>query len=390
MPRSTLPTPLPLKQWATLLGIDPFNLAQLVPQIKGYACDDVFYQYHYQRSTLSRDDVANAILAAADMVAYHIGAPIAPTQIVGETTPFQWLPAQRENGVGAWQGAGGLPRTVGLRWGRVQGVGKLTRTLIQASVPISYADGDGDNIRETFTTNAFTTDVPLSEIALYIPADKRMDRPLDDSFRLRPVFLSASGTSVTARGHISSCVLPSKQESYQPDPIALSNDTIAANCITAVDVYRVRIDTTQQAQALYEAPVWTTESAVERLDVACTVLDSRLGHISVTPKARASYSDEYLRNMTVDYVAGYPLDETGQVQHALAQIVAYLSATLLPTRPCGCEETMKILEYWREKPKEDEVIANADLNNPWGVQRGAVFAWRQLQIFSQFGGGLTS
>lgn len=65
-------------------------------------------------------------------------------------------------------------------------------------------------------------------------------------------------------------------------------------------------------------------------------------------------------------------------------MIARLAATLLPKSHCGCDQAERQLEYWAKPPemrsdKQDFELASTQLiDNPFGMGRGAIFAWREV------------
>src|ERR1044071_7531029 len=88
----TVETLLPPLRWAEIMGLRPWDFGQMriPPQHNG--CQDVWYQFPWQKNFLSRDEVSRAIAEAEFMFASKLGFWPAPKYFTNEEQPY---PAQR-------------------------------------------------------------------------------------------------------------------------------------------------------------------------------------------------------------------------------------------------------------------------------------------------------
>jgi hypothetical protein len=88
----------------------------------------------------------------------------------------------------------------------------------------------------------------------------------------------------------------------------------------------------------------------------------------------------------VRYLAGYPLDQNGNMDRKWRTIVARLAMAELGKRIAAAEVANRELWHWqydlaRAAGANDEqyAIGANDLENPFGTLRGQVYAWKQVK-----------
>ncbi len=388
---STIPTLLPLDSWAKIMGVSPFEFNQIAtgfPRPLTNQCQSVFFQYQWQRDFVSREEVAQAIDEAEHALAEQLGFWPAPKYIVDEHVAIsRGHPLNPSTcGANAW----GWWKGVSLKWGKWQSGGVFNRTLISATVAIVVTDEDGDGVDDLFTVTVATSVTDPDEIAIYFNTLDRNSAPIAETWRLRPIKVTISGGVATITGHPAQLVLPDLQTAFTADVL---NVTTAANYATTVDVYRAFLDTTHSDSFPYQGvAVW--DAAADCVgDCAVQVLpicqgEGRGGRIfaeygNTTCWPYAWQADR----LQVNYLAGYPLDDDGQMNRELARMVAYLATALLPTDKCGCERSNRILHHWRAKPNEGDSgrsFTQAEIDsNPFVERNGALWAWKRVQSWRE-------
>ena len=67
------------------------------------------------------------------------------------------------------------------------------------------------------------------------------------------------------------------------------------------------------------------------------------------------------------------------------QAVAHLSVTLLDRNVCSCNNVERFVDYWNEdlarnSREVSHQITFRDLGNPFGTARGAIDAWKTINM----------
>lgn len=396
MARASTFTLLPLDSWAKILGISPWEFNQMAyPAAKSAQCKDVFYQFQWQKDHLGREEVAQAIADAEQMIADELLYCPAPKYFVDEVVQYP-RPRQRD----AYGGAGtprGEWKTVQLQHHRVISGGVFNRTSIGTilAADIGKLDLDGDSVFETFTATitaaAIGSITDPNELALYFVAADRHGEAIGETWRLRPVTVTISGTTATFTGHRTLLVKPEPEFVVDPSELVATEDS---NYVDSLDCYRVFTDTTATAATPYQGvAVWKT---IPGCSAGCTfdIKELCLGeHDNEIGTVFASFGQPCTwpfparepDRLEVNYVAGLPL-VNGQMQPDMARCVTYLAVSLLANEKCGCERTNRIMAHWNQRVTTFEDTGNKatgfskDFNNiPFPATRGGLFAWQRIK-----------
>lgn len=395
MARANTFTLLPLDTWAAIMGINPWEFNQVgegFPVVNRAQCPYVWFQFPWQEDFLSREELAQTIARAEFAMAQELHYWPAPKDFVNEVHPYP-RPFNR-----SLYGGGGTPRgqwkALQLNWGKVQGGGVLVRTAVNLAGAVVLTDNDGDGIADRFTVTVATTITNADEIALYFTSADRNGVPVAEQWRVRPVNVTLSGGNAIITGHPSLLIKPDLTTITNPD---ILNVSTAANFVTALEVYRLYLDTTStaanpaQGTALWEDPACgAPPCAVEWLPVCQGARNAEMGLVSVDYLQGGLYcppSDREPDRVALHYVAGEPL-VNGQMNPSMADVVAHLATAWLPVTKCGCDRSNRILDYWRGIEAVDtEGVVGVTLkqsdDNPFGVQRGALYAWERVQQMRQ-------
>lgn len=393
MARALTDTLLSLDQWAQVLGLNPWEFNQIgkgLPKNNTQQCGSVFYQYNYQQDFLSREQVATAIADAENAIAEQLGYYPAPKYTVGEQVQYP-RPANHQFG-GTYNWAGEW-KAVELQHGHFIGGGAMARTSLGDTTDLTFSDPDGDGVNELFTCSIpYTTNTNVDEIALYFRATDRNNDPIGETWRIRPINVSIAAGVATITGHASLLVVPNLTLVYNPQNLS-AVDT--ANYVAQVAVYRVWRDDTHTDSYPYQG-VAEWDNACEcspncTFNVRPICLGGRLDRQGM-PYASfdlgCSFWDGYIQpnRLNVNYLSGLPL-VNGRVSDEWARIIAYLACALLPTEPCGCERSQRVIAHWKEPEKIDinsgagqRAFSPKEIdNNPFGsIGRGAIYAWKRV------------
>ena len=391
MARASTETLLPLDTWAKIMGVSPWWFNQFrdgFPTADTAQCAHVFFQYSWQHDFLSREEIANCIAMAEDMIATELHFWPAPKYFTDEVQQYP-RPGNRELYAGGYTVRGQL-KSVQLNWHKVQGGGVLARTLVNAGTAVVLSDTDGDGIDDLFTLTQATSVTDVNEIAVYFTAADRNNDPIDETWRVRPVTVAISAGVATVTGHTTLLVPPDLTTRWDAADLDVMTP---ANYVTALDVYRLYRDddttTNKQGNAIWElTPCATPPCGVEYSALCLGAREAEIGFVSVdygvdTTSCHWRAPDR----VSVNYLAGEPL-VNGQMSHQMADIVAHLATALLPVERCGCERADRIIAYWREvAPASGEGmrvnIRGSYQEKPFGPQRGAEYAWKKVERLRQ-------
>lgn len=391
MARASIATQLPLDSWAKIMGINLWEFNQIgegFPESNTSQCPYVWFQYQWQENFLSREEIAEAIASAEQMIAYQLLYWPAPKAIT-ETIDFP-RPARRElYGLGG--DIRGRYKAVQLSWGKVQNPGIYKRTSI-GTAAVTRTDTDADTISDRFTVTIATTVTDPNEIAIYFKDTDRNSEPIDETWRIRPVKVSISAGTATITGHPSLLVKPDLESVTDPDSL---NVTDAATYVTEVEVHRLYIgsdtELSEQGIAIWEEGDCDGSPCTVSSNAVClTPRVAEQGMVGVDFLLAEFCRDMEPNRVQLNYIAGAPLVD-GTMNPEYARIVARLATALLPVDKCGCDRSQRILTYWREVPPAERegvrptLVGELD-KNPFGPQRGAVWAWMRVKEMKQVWG----
>jgi len=378
------------------MGIDPRHFNGIVTNLwpASASCAAIWYQYAWQNvDAVSREDLAEAIQQAEADIAKELGFFVAPSWVEEERERWTFThPSDHRFDSNIGLIPRGLRKTVRTQWAKLfsGGIRATNEIAVPTTVPPltwTWGDSDGDleddiltigNI--TFTADGVAVTDPC-EVAVYFAG-----HGADERYRIRPITVDiAAGTIVISRWLL---VLPALWERQQAEIDGL----VDANFVDEVDIYRLWNDPSQQVQ--FEWEPLADESCDDGVvcgytaqDGCLGVRDHRRGLIVPYP---ALYSDttwtgtEFTLNREPDrvqlwYRCGEVLEDCEMIRF-WQRAIAYYATALLHREVCGCEALERFIAYWREPPSlEYELYQDRALSNPFGPQRGAVFAWDKVQ-----------
>ena len=391
---SRTPTLLSIDEWAQIIGVSPWDINQFrYPGTKSAQCQDVIFQYAWQKDHLSREEIGQAIADAEKMIADELLYWPAPHYELGEPVMYP-RPYQSD-----LFGFAGTPRgewkTVSSHWHKFIRGGVLNRTLIGAisGGNLVISDLDGDGVNETFvatiTDASIGTITDWSEITLYFQASDRHGEPIDETWRIRPIQVLVSGNTATIRGHYTTLVKPTPQWGVSVGELDAKS---AANYVTAVDCYHTFTDTTSTAPQNYQGvAMWKTiPGCTDGCEFAINPLclgDSFSEQGQILPDfgnpCNWPFPDREPDRLSINYVSGVPL-VNGRMDRNMAQIVAILATALLANEKCGCERTNRIIAKYRAPVlKFQDTSANAqsfmESTNTFPMNYGGQWAYDRIR-----------
>lgn len=390
MARANTETLLPLATWAKIMQLDPWEFSQIgdgFPRPNAAQCDHVWFQYSWQQDFLSREEIAQTIAMAEDVIAQQLRFYPAPKYFLNESQAYPQSPGRfRFGGLNTF----GHHKSVQLDWHKVQGGGVLARSILLAAAPVTLADKDSDGVYDLFTVTAPTTFTDANEIGAYFVLADRNGEDIAETWRVRPLKITFAGGTVTITGHPSLLVAPPLTTITDPDVLDVTD---AAIYVGTLDIYRVyREDTISlgyQGDAVWENGDCNDPPCGVAYNHLCIgARNAELGIVSIDYNADGTSCPAYEPDrVVISYQAGEPL-VNGEMSPQMADIVAHLATAMLPVDKCGCERAERIISYWREVPPAGGEGLRSDLVgdftiNPFGPQRGAVWAWNRVKMLMQ-------
>lgn len=263
--------------------------------------------------------------------------------------------------------------------GRVQVFGTQEKTRVAADAAVVFVGDSG------IVTVSGLDDVSAGELALFVRVADGADSAGAETWQIRPVKVTVSAGTATCTAHKAQFVLP---EVLEQDSPAAAGD--AANYVAAVDVYRVTVSTETPLTLTWDAYKLDATSApgetVTQKGVAFPV-NLNLGAFKARPvNASGAFSSVYGQppeSVTVSYIAGYALAGT-RIFAPLETAAVRLTNTLLPDT--GMWVTDRASKRWRNDramPTQSEPLQPGDEHCPYGLQGGALAAWRVVQQYQR-------
>jgi len=359
MARAETRTWLSLDRWAEIVGINPLHFNQLASTQFPDLCGEPWYQYAWQDADrVGREAIAQAIREAELTMSRYLGYNLVPDWT------DEILLTERPSPPELYGGALNpryASKSVSAMKGHVISGGIRATSLIEAGAAIARSDVDGDAYEELCTVTV-TTDVADCEIKVFYPGESGS---LD--YEIRPIKISSVGGVATITFKAWQVVDQNLTEKLNPEPLT---DTVAANYITTVDVYRVYNDPQTQVLFMWEALPGSCDCGSSTCAICgwgtqngcLQVRDNRLGFLTYKPGTWDTDSEVFLsaewsvgrepEKMRAYYYSGYE-DRTRscprhEMDTALEKAVAYYASTLVDRDMCACSNVQNFLSFWRE------------------------------------------
>lgn len=404
MARATTRTKLPLDTWAQLMGVHPlhFNQITIAALQDSPLCDRAWLQHEWQGvDRTGREAVANAIALAESKLEAYLGYSLVPTWEVDE-----WRPMSRASRP-EWVNLSGTD-VRGMRTAVVANRGYFimpgieAKTLIEADSGITYDNAtdqfeDAVPYQETASiTVTIEEGTPPCELAVFYP-----DKGGDARWEIRPVSVELTNeTTAVITFPRAFAVVEAALEELDPDDVEGTDDALF---LETADVYRHYNDPRTQAILMWEGGACgclTSECSACSFSVQTACLHSRDDprHSMLVWQPAEWNADDLVFDgrglgigrqpdiIRLNYLAGWrdrAATCAATMDGDIARTVAIFAAALLDRPPCGCAALEERINRWRRdlafvRGAEELAaynLAPGDLENPFGTQAGAVYAW---------------
>lgn len=365
---SEIPTYKLLNAWQRVMLEDPFRYNQVqgtgVPRSE---VGDAFVQPE-------RDEVARALHNAVSRVVDELSWYPRPTYITEEIIPLRWSePYQLQ--------------TLQTRYKHLIEFGSRATTLISAGAAVVYsstgANGSANDLATITVAAGSLTDV--NEIQCFFQVADGAPAAADEQWEIEPTTVKLTGGNFVITAHRSLFVKPSTiwaipytYDAGNLDTKHYADIAVAGDFVTAVDVYRVYTDTTNAVQLvsddyLYDCSADNTTSTLSA--AGARIVDKRLGIIQV--RASACGCNRFAESVKVNYRAGLALVR-GRVDPTLEEALIRFANTFFGQIPCPLSKRVNEKWVFDRDPEDRNLVTPQDVRNPFGLQRGAIFAWRTI------------
>lgn len=399
----TLPTLLPIYQFAKVLGLHPLHVMGVDANIGSAAsrvCVEAIKQYSWQDADgVSREELAWAISEAESDLARELGYWPGALWVQDERVEIEQPPA-------AWYrnlyDARGDLFSVKTQYGELISGGRMQKLLIDDAVAIVYTDQDSDTYFETATITVVTSVTDPEEVSIYYPGLAG-----DDEWEIRPTTVSISGGTATIVCRREQLVLKALLESL--DSASAINGTTNANFLTTVDVYRKYHDPSVQVHLAWRGVgACCTDGCITcglTIQTGCTVIkNKKLGLITVSPATwdsdEATFTSSYpdVCGRRPDYVrlwyrSGYRDMSLSRPNITMSsrwqRSVAKLAISKLDRLICSCKGVSDVQSHWSADLRRSATarggssvykVTNHELeNNPFGTTVAAMEVWRDVR-----------
>jgi len=297
-----------------------------------------------------------------------------PTYITEEVIPLRWSsPYQLQ--------------TLQTRYKHLIEFGSRGTTVISAGAAVVYtstgANGTALDLATITVAAGALTDV--NEIQCFFQVADGAPAAADEQWEIEPTTVKLVGGNFVITAHRSLFVKPSTiwdipytYDAGNLDTKHYADIALAADFVTAVDVYRVYTDTTNAVQLIADdiyvncdcSAVTSTLSAA-----GARITNKRLGIFEVRPSACGC--NGFVEAVKVNYRAGLALVR-GRVDPTLEEAIIRFANTFFGQIPCPLSK--RVNEKWihDRDPEDRNLITPQDVRNPFGLQRGAIHAWRTI------------
>jgi hypothetical protein len=320
-----------------------------------------------------RDEVALALNNAYNKIVGVLEYYPRPTWITEEITPLHWSnPYQLQ--------------TLQTRYKHLIEFGSRGTTVISAGQAVVYSDVDGDGVDDTATiTVAAGSLTNTSEIQIFFQVADGAPAAADELWEIEPATVALVGANFVITAHRSLFVKPSTiwavpytYDAGNLDTPHYADIQVAGDFVTAVDVYRVYNDTTNAVQLVSDDYIGTCNcSAVTSTYSAAgaRITNPRLGIFEVRPTACGC--NGFIESVKINYRAGLALVR-GAVDPTLAEAIIRYANTHFGQPPLALSDRVNEKWTYDRSPEDRELLTPDVIHNPFGIQRGSVFAWRTI------------
>jgi len=394
---------LPLETFREQIGWNPYHFwgmseTQLAPVTS--ACNTVMREHSWQDIyAVGRAEIRSAIERSEKKIMDYLGYPVAP-MYVEET--IDW-PTYFDNNAWRRLPIGGDVKRVAVRttFGKILAVGVEKFTDINEE-NVVFSDDDNDGLDETFTAIAATTETNPAKIYVqFIEADRPYWSKDRKRWRISPVKVSISGGLVTVVGKSWMLIKPILYEGMKANKDI--NPTVSSNFVAKILISSRSIDPEgetvddSQATLLWNTDIFSVSkdpAAIGKLVARAGIHNAETGFVvpAAATKANGIWTENFCNfyrepdQVTVRYSAGVPLDENGEIDYDIRQAITHMAIAEIGRPVCGCEEANRIFYYWQfdlsragGRNTEQFQVSKDDMNNPFGKQRGHIWAWQRVK-----------
>jgi hypothetical protein len=362
-----IPTYKLLNHWQRLMGenIWRYNGVQGTGVARNYPATSYLQP--------ARDEVALALNNAVSKIVDELEYYPRPVWITDEVIPLRWSnPYQLQ--------------TLQTRYKHLIEFGSRGTTLIAAGQAVVYSDSDSDTVNDTATiTVAAGALTDTTEIQIFFRTADGAPASADELWEIEPTTVTLTGGNFVITAHRALFVMPSTiwAVPYTFDVGNLDTEHYAdianvADFVTSVDVYRVYNDTTNAVQLVSDdllfncdcSSVTTTYSAA-----GSRITDKRLGVFEV--RATSCGCSRPYEAVKVNYRAGLALVRNA-IDPTLAEAIIRYANTHFGQQPCAMFTRTEEKWTYDRDPEDRNLLTPEIIHNPFGIQRGAIFAWRTI------------
>jgi len=216
-------------------------------------------------------------------------------------------------------------------------LGKRATALISAGASVTYSDPNNTGVLDTATVTIATT-IANSEVKLYFRTADGAPTACDARYEIEPLIVTDNGAgTVTLTGHRSLFVSPKQwaREYIANDPNFNSPNIVdtatAAGFVTAVDIYRVFVDQTDNIELLSQ------DNTVLQTFTG-DIVDEELGAVRMGDLCSTVCWDKQPAKVKIKYYAGSPLNN-GNIDNELFEgCVAFACASMA--------SKLQSMSYW--------------------------------------------
>jgi len=398
--RTETETKLSTAEWAKIMGINPLHFEgvnlQALTEIEGN-CAGAWLQHEWQQhDAVSREELSRFIARAEADIEDALGFSLAPTWEVDERQvsirPVQVETINLGGSDVRWYRQ---PIITDKKWfiaGGIRGT-----AVVLAAAPITWAIVPAGDYPRTGTVSAPYTGSDPCEIQIFYPG-----KGADPTYQIRPAQVSIAAGVITVTFARELTVLELLQEDILAAPVdGLDN----AAFLTTVDIYRVYNDPSTQVSFLWEpvggcgcGSTGSCPTCSYATSTGCLVpRDGRLGIISYGPATWDAATGAFIAApfgmarqpdiLRLYYQAGLQDTKLACPRTTMsadwARTVAYYAASMVDREWCAC--SANVAEKWQEdlsfvsggEEYSRYGLSPANLNNPFGPRRGAIYAWQR-------------
>lgn len=397
-----------LNKWFELMGLHPWHSWQLANQLIpiNSACNASVFESAWQAADrVGRSDIRRAIARAEDLFKQYTNYEARPKYKTA-TLPWATMGDYRitrfvdSNPYGRWLGYQ-LPE------GYIRALG-YQHTIDHGQHDVVYTDEDGDGLYETATLTVNHLDYEsLDEILIeFVPGDYLYE---GDANRVYPRHVFSTGNHTTivmdtptlikpilaTRAIVSTLdpsILPPNVKSPFPRHLNVSRQYCDPDGTT--------IDTAQ-AVLIWETapfPAWARPwssfgtitqdpSALAYAIARGNIRNSRQGIVYAGESVYDDATGTWTGN--VGFAECRPPDRVlyrylaGVDDYNTDIVISRLAAAELSKPICACSQAQRMVSEWQidisRTSRDESYIMASDINNPLGVKRGHLYAWRSIQ-----------